>query len=209
MTYDPYWLAIVKVYNPYLSLEIRPKVYPLQDHLDQMVKDEYERILHEGLLVPAQAASQVGQTSEGPTTDSEAAAVTGGETAAEAQAGTDNAEAEAGIKLVWEKGPIEINRVQKFWPTAPCQGQPGGDPSESIPCSDHTSAHFQIADDAQERGIPTPRPRLFAGCSVSRTRSTLRHSDQRLRPATDTAERQPAKSHFCATTHIGHHQMDR
>lgn len=131
MTYDPYWLAIVKVYNPYLSLEIRPKVYPLQDHLDQMVKDEYERILHEGLLVPAQAAG-VEQTPEGPTTDSEAAAVTGCETAAEAEAGGDNAE----IKLVWEKGPIEINRVQKFWPTAPCQGQPGGDPSESIPCSD-------------------------------------------------------------------------
>lgn len=130
MTYDPYWLAIVKVYNPYLSLEIRPKVYPLQDHLDQMVKDEYERILHEGLLVPAQAArvdsSQVGQNPGGPTTDSEAAAV------AEAEAGIDSAE----IKLVWEKGPIEINRVQKFWPTAPCQGQPGGDPSKSTPCSD-------------------------------------------------------------------------
>lgn len=33
-------------------------------------------------------------------------------------------------QLVWEKGPIDVARVQKFWPTAPAQGQPGGSPSQ-------------------------------------------------------------------------------
>lgn len=33
--------------------------------------------------------------------------------------------------LVWEKGDIDIGRVQKFWPTAPAQGEPGGSSSES------------------------------------------------------------------------------
>jgi lariat debranching enzyme len=28
--------------------------------------------------------------------------------------------------LVWEKGPIDVDRVQKFWPTAPAHGEPGG-----------------------------------------------------------------------------------
>ena len=31
--------------------------------------------------------------------------------------------------LVWEKGPIDIGRVQQFWPTAPPEGEPGGSPS--------------------------------------------------------------------------------
>lgn len=39
--------------------------------------------------------------------------------------GTDGA-----VPLVWEKEPVEITRVQRFWPTAPAQGQPGGSPSE-------------------------------------------------------------------------------
>ena len=34
-----------------------------------------------------------------------------------------------GEELVWEKGLVEVERVQKFWPTAPVQGQ-GGSPSE-------------------------------------------------------------------------------
>lgn len=34
--------------------------------------------------------------------------------------------------LVWEKGPIEVGRVQKFWPTAPAHGTPGGSDSETF-----------------------------------------------------------------------------
>lgn len=33
--------------------------------------------------------------------------------------------------LVWEKGLIDVDRVQKFWPTAPAHGQPGGSDGES------------------------------------------------------------------------------
>ncbi|KAK8854940.1 hypothetical protein IAR55_003679 [Kwoniella newhampshirensis] len=33
------------------------------------------------------------------------------------------------VDLDWEKGDIEVNRVQKFWPTAPAEGQPGGSAS--------------------------------------------------------------------------------
>lgn len=33
--------------------------------------------------------------------------------------------------LVWEKGPIEVGRVQKFWPTAPAHGTPGGSDRKS------------------------------------------------------------------------------
>ncbi|WWD18909.1 hypothetical protein CI109_103365 [Kwoniella shandongensis] len=33
------------------------------------------------------------------------------------------------VDLVWEKGEIEIKRVQRFWPTAPAEGQPGGSAS--------------------------------------------------------------------------------
>lgn len=34
--------------------------------------------------------------------------------------------------LVWEKGPIDVGRVQKFWPTAPAHGTPGGSDGESL-----------------------------------------------------------------------------
>jgi hypothetical protein len=37
-------------------------------------------------------------------------------------------------ELVWEKGPVEVGRVQKFWPTAPAQGLPGGSESEFGGC---------------------------------------------------------------------------
>ncbi|WVR07368.1 hypothetical protein IAU60_004409 [Kwoniella sp. DSM 27419] len=33
------------------------------------------------------------------------------------------------VQLVWEKGEVEVGRVQKFWPTAPAHGEPGGSPS--------------------------------------------------------------------------------
>lgn len=33
--------------------------------------------------------------------------------------------------LVWEKGPVDVGRVQKFWPTAPAEGEPGGSDRES------------------------------------------------------------------------------
>lgn len=36
-------------------------------------------------------------------------------------------------ELVWDKGPVEIERVQRFWPTAPAEGQPGGSPCETAP----------------------------------------------------------------------------
>ncbi|TXT10771.1 hypothetical protein VHUM_02276 [Vanrija humicola] len=31
--------------------------------------------------------------------------------------------------LVWERGPVDVGRVQQFWPTAPPEGRPGGSPS--------------------------------------------------------------------------------
>ncbi|WOO82451.1 Lariat debranching enzyme B [Vanrija pseudolonga] len=31
--------------------------------------------------------------------------------------------------LVWERGPVDVGRVQQFWPTAPPEGQPGGSAS--------------------------------------------------------------------------------
>lgn len=34
------------------------------------------------------------------------------------------------IELVWDKGEIEVDRVQKFWPTAPAEGLPGGSSCE-------------------------------------------------------------------------------
>jgi lariat debranching enzyme len=40
-------------------------------------------------------------------------------------------------EMVWEKGQVEVGRVQRFWPTAPAQGQPGGTPSEHA----HDHAH--------------------------------------------------------------------
>jgi lariat debranching enzyme len=40
-------------------------------------------------------------------------------------------------EMVWEKGQVEVGRVQRFWPTAPAQGQPGGNPSEHA----HDHAH--------------------------------------------------------------------
>ncbi|ORX38688.1 lariat debranching enzyme, C-terminal domain-domain-containing protein [Kockovaella imperatae] len=33
------------------------------------------------------------------------------------------------VELVWERGPIDIARVQQFWPTAPAHGEPGGSPT--------------------------------------------------------------------------------
>ena len=33
-------------------------------------------------------------------------------------------------QLVHERGPVHVERVQRFWPTAPTHGQPGGSPSE-------------------------------------------------------------------------------
>jgi len=38
-----------------------------------------------------------------------------------------------GEELIWERGGIDVGRVQKFWPTAPAQGMPGGSSSESYP----------------------------------------------------------------------------
>jgi lariat debranching enzyme len=39
-------------------------------------------------------------------------------------------EADGMVRLVWDKGDVEIERVQKFWPTAPAEGQPGGSACE-------------------------------------------------------------------------------
>jgi lariat debranching enzyme len=32
--------------------------------------------------------------------------------------------------LVWERGLIDVDRVQRFWPTAPAHGEAGGSDSE-------------------------------------------------------------------------------
>ena len=37
--------------------------------------------------------------------------------------------------LVWEKGLIDVDRVQKFWPTAPAHGEPGGSDGVYFPLS--------------------------------------------------------------------------
>lgn len=42
-------------------------------------------------------------------------------------------EEEAMPKLVWERGPIDVDRVQKFWPTAPAHGEPGGSDRKPTP----------------------------------------------------------------------------
>jgi lariat debranching enzyme len=36
---------------------------------------------------------------------------------------------DAEVQLVWEHGPVDIGRVQQFWPTAPPEGHPGGSPT--------------------------------------------------------------------------------
>jgi hypothetical protein len=33
--------------------------------------------------------------------------------------------------LVWERGLIDVDRVQRFWPTAPAHGEAGGSDSKS------------------------------------------------------------------------------
>lgn len=52
LTYDPEWLAITRVFHPYLLLELRQKSLPLSDHLVELVKAEMERIKAEGLVIP-------------------------------------------------------------------------------------------------------------------------------------------------------------
>lgn len=39
---------------------------------------------------------------------------------------------EGHVELIWDRGEIEVSRVQKFWPTAPAEGQPGGSASKSL-----------------------------------------------------------------------------
>jgi hypothetical protein len=66
--------------------------------------------------------------------------------------------------LVWEKGPIDVDRVQKFWPTAPAHGEPGGSDGTSRPL-------YPFSADDQWRGIRIHRLKLSAECWVSRTKS--------------------------------------
>jgi len=72
-----------------------------------------------------------------------------------------------GDELRWERGEIDVSRVQKFWPTAPAQGMPGGSSSEFLP------RRILRKGSSQVPGIPTRRPRPSVGCSGFLTRSTL------------------------------------
>lgn len=50
--------------------------------------------------------------------------------------------------LVWEKGKVDVGRVQRFWWTAPPEGHPGGNDGEFsafffIPISYHISYHWE------------------------------------------------------------------
>lgn len=113
--YDLEWIAITRALHPYLSLDYRERQLPSQEEIEQMIKDEKSRIEEEGLLVPAQlpvsepASIGVGEALEGE--------------------GPSKPVEESIPELEWEKGMIEVGRVQKFWPTAPAQGQ-GGSPCE-------------------------------------------------------------------------------
>ncbi|KAI9637235.1 putative RNA lariat debranching enzyme [Dioszegia hungarica] len=103
LTYDPQWLAITRVFHPYLSLEVRQKALPLPDHMAELVKAELERIEREGVSVPPiPSATQEGEVGV-------------------------SAESQAGASI--RKGSIAVAAVQQFWPTAPAQGEPGGSES--------------------------------------------------------------------------------
>lgn len=103
MTYDPEWLAITRAFHPFLSLTPYQTPLPPLETMKQMVSDELDRLKEDGLLVPALPELGIEETDQ----------------------------ASALPKLVWEKGNVEVGRVQVFWPTAPAEGQPGGSPSES------------------------------------------------------------------------------
>ena len=77
---------------------------PLPDHLETLVQAEMDRIEREGVLVPSLAPP-------------------GGEAGANGDAGAPVLE-----RLM---GAVPVGRVQRFWPTAPPEGQPGGSPCTS------------------------------------------------------------------------------
>ncbi|OCF30648.1 hypothetical protein I316_07696 [Kwoniella heveanensis BCC8398] len=99
LTFDTEWLAITRALHPYLSTQIYQPPLPPPQVLGQLVADEKQRIADEGLLVPSLEEEVVGEDGQGK------------------------------VELVWEKGEIDVGRVQRFWPTAPPEGQPGGSPS--------------------------------------------------------------------------------
>ena len=70
--------------------------------MDRLIQLEVHKIEHEGLPVSLQS-----------------------------EAGEFKLDEQGVPELVWEKGPIEVSRVQQFWPTAPAHGQSGGSSSES------------------------------------------------------------------------------
>ena len=59
------------------------------------------------------------------------------------------------VELMWEKPPIEVSRVQQFWPTARAHGQPGGSPSK------HDISSLNSADHLQMLGTPTRKQKPF------------------------------------------------
>jgi lariat debranching enzyme len=79
-------------------------------------------------------------------------------------------------EMVWEKGKVEVGRVQRFWLTAPAQGQPGGDPSEWNIFQVSRLFDQMVRLIGQLHGIPTPRRKLSAVCLGYRIRSTLLQS---------------------------------
>lgn len=104
LTYDPEWLAITRVFHPFLSLEVRQKALSLPDHLASLVREERKRMEEEGLLVPTSPLL-----------------------------GEDDGTALGSGEQVRVKGAIQVDKVQRFRPTAPAHGQPGGSQGEFSP----------------------------------------------------------------------------
>ena len=103
--------------------------------MERLVEVEWERIQRQGLHVPNQTKVADGHMASTESTDT-------GETVT---CGLDGmtGPSDGAVELVWEKGPVEISRIQQFWPTAPAHGQPGG--SSSKPSSQsHPWSHHPV-----------------------------------------------------------------
>ncbi|WVQ78964.1 hypothetical protein IAT38_001056 [Cryptococcus sp. DSM 104549] len=107
ITFDPQWLAITRALHPWLSTTYEQKQLPSREAIEQLVADEVARIESDGLLVP-ELHGPVGE---------------GGQPVEVVEG--DGEEAQGPAPLVWETGLIDIDRVQKFWPTAPPTRGPG------------------------------------------------------------------------------------
>jgi hypothetical protein len=84
------------------------------------------------------------------------------------------------------KGPVPVGRVQRFWPTAPPEGQPGGSACKSIfifQISQYgTLGDQEIGHETDEKrhGIPILKRSRFVVCSRLRTRSIPRQRNRNI-----------------------------